>query len=200
MEIWETIAKLVLLLSAAFILGAVAQRLKQSAIIGYLLAGTLLGSALFDRQQLAHWGELGVSLLLFSIGLEFSFGRLKRMGSAALAMGILQVLVTLAVFALLFADRGTAVAGLVWGEMVAVSSTAIVLRILTDRAELDSVSGRAALGILLLQDIAVVPLVLSITVMSRGGSAQVIALEIAKTVAAAGGLVVLFYGLFYHFI
>jgi CPA2 family monovalent cation:H+ antiporter-2 len=84
--------------------------------------------------------------------------------------------------------------------MVAVSSTAIVLRILTDRAEMDSVSGRAALGTLLLQDIAVVPLVLSITVLSHGGSAQVVALELGKAIAAAGGLVVIFYGLFYHLI
>ena len=200
MEIWETIARLVLLLSAAFVLGVGVQRLKQSAIIGYLLAGTLLGSALFDREALTHWGELGVSLLLFSIGLEFSFARLKQTGSAVLAGGILQVVVTLAVFALAFAYRHTAGAALAWGEIVAVSSTAIVLRILMDRSELDSVSGRTALGVLLLQDIAVVPLVLSITVMSRGGSAQVIAIEIGKAVAAAGGLVVLFYGLFFHFI
>ena len=200
MEIWVTNAKLVLLLAVAFVLGVAALRLKQSAIIGYLLAGTFLGSTLFDRQELAHWGELGVSLLLFTIGLEFSFGRLKRLGSAALVGGIFQVLVTLAVFALAFAYRGSAGAALVWGEMVAVSSTAIVLRILMDRSELDSVSGRAAVGILLLQDIAVVPLVLSITVMSRGGSTQLIAIEIGKTLAAAGGLVVLFYGLFYHVI
>jgi CPA2 family monovalent cation:H+ antiporter-2 len=154
MEIWQTIAKLVLLLSVAFVLGVAALRLRQSAIIGYLLAGTVLGSTLFDRQELAHWGQLGVSLLLFSIGLEFSFGRLKRLGSAALVGGIFQVLVTLAVFALAFAHRGSAGAALVWGEMVAISSTAIVLRILMDRSELDSVSGRAAVGILLLQDIA----------------------------------------------
>jgi CPA2 family monovalent cation:H+ antiporter-2 len=200
METWETIAKVVLLLSVAFVLGVAARRLRQSAVIGYLLAGILLGSALFERQELIHWGELGVSLLLFSIGLEFSLGRLKRMGSAALAVGILQVGVTLAVFALLFAARGTGGAALVWGEIVAVSSTAIVLRILMDRAEMDSVSGRTALGILLLQDIAVVPLVLAIGVMSRGGTAQEIAFEIGKAVAAAGGLMVTFYGLFYRLI
>jgi CPA2 family monovalent cation:H+ antiporter-2 len=200
MGIWETLAKLVLLLAVAFVLGVAALRFKQSAIIGYLLAGTILGSALFDREALAHWGELGVSLLLFSIGLEFSFGRLRRLGGVTLAGGILQVTVTLAVFALLFAFRGGAGAALAWGEMVAVSSTAIVLRILMDRAEMDSVSGRSALGILLLQDIAVVPLVLSITVLSHGGSTQAVALAVGKATAAAGGLVVLFYGLFYHLI
>ena len=198
MDIWETLAKLVLLLGAAFVLGAAAQRLKQSAIIGYLLAGTILGPTLFDRQALSHWGELGVALLLFSIGLEFSFGRLKRMGALALLGGTLQVTVTLAVFALIFSTRHAVAPAVALGEMLAVSSTAIVLRTLMDRAEMDSVSGRAALGILLLQDIAVVPLVLSLTVMSHGGSAGEIAFRIAQTTAAAGGLVALFYGLFYH--
>ncbi len=200
MEIWETLAKLVLLLSVAFVLGATAQRLKQSSIIGYLLAGTLLGPTLFDRQALSDWGEIGVSLLLFSIGLEFSFGRLKRMGSLALLGGILQVVLTLAVFALIFSFRHPIGPAVALGEMLAVSSTAIVLRTLMDRAEMDSVSGRAALGILLLQDIAVVPLVLSLTVMSHGGTAGEIALKIGQTTAAAGGLVALFYGLFYHVI
>jgi CPA2 family monovalent cation:H+ antiporter-2 len=200
MEIWETLAKLVLLLAVAFVLGVGAQRLKQSAIIGYLLAGTILGSALFDRETLVHWGELGVSLLLFSIGLEFSFGRLKRMGSVALLGGVLQVMVTLALFALIFSFRSTAGPAFAWGEMVAVSSTAIVLRILMDRAEIDSVSGRTALSILLVQDIAVVPLVLSLTVMSHGGSARDIALQIGQTIGAAGGMVAVFYGLFYHLI
>jgi CPA2 family monovalent cation:H+ antiporter-2 len=200
MEIWETLAKLVLLLAVAFVLSVGAQRLKQSAIIGYLLAGILLGPALFDREALAQWGELGVSLLLFSIGLEFSFGRLRHLGRLALAGGVLQVTVTLALFALMFSLQAGAGPALAWGEMVAVSSTAIVLRILMDRAEIDSVPGRAALGTLLVQDIAVVPLVLSITVLSHGGSARGIALEVGKAIAAAGGLVVFFYGLFYHLI
>jgi CPA2 family monovalent cation:H+ antiporter-2 len=200
MEIWSTLSRIILLLSAAFLLGAVARRLKQSAVIGYLLAGTILGPTLFDREALSHWGELGVSLLLFSIGLEFSFGRLKRLGSLALAGGILQVTVTLALFALVFSFRYTPATAVVLGEIIAVSSTAIVLRVLMDRAEMDSVSGRAALGILLLQDIAVVPLVLSLTVMSQGGGVRDVALQVGRAVAAAGGLVAVFYGLFYHLI
>jgi len=200
MLIWETLAKLVLLLAVAFVLGVGARRLKQSAIIGYLLAGTILGPTLFDRQALSDWGELGVSLLLFSIGLEFSFGRLKRLGSRALLGGVLQVTVTLALFALIFSFWNATGAAVAWGAMVAVSSTAIVLRLLMDRAEMDSVSGRTALGILLLQDVAVVPLVLALTVMSHGGSAGAVALRIGQTIAAAGGLVAVFYGLFYHLI
>ncbi len=199
-DMWTILARLVLLLAVAFLLGALAKRLRQSPIIGYLVAGTILGPTLFDREALTHWGELGVSLLLFSIGLEFSFGRLKRLGNVVLVGGVLQVIVTLALFALIFNFSYSAGTSVAWGEMVAVSSTAIVLRVLMDRAELDSVSGRAALGILLIQDIAVVPLVLSLTVMSQGGSAGEVALHLGQTLAAAGGLVAVFYGLFYHLI
>ncbi len=200
MEFWHSLSLLVLLLGVAFVSGVLAQRLKQSAIVGYLLAGTLLGQAIFDRQTLSQWGELGVSLLLFSIGLEFSFRRLKSLGAVALLGGALQVGVTLAVFALLVAFTAPAGAALAWGAVAAVSSTAIVLRVLVTRAEIDSVPGRTALGILLFQDIAVVPLVLTLTLLSYGGGAGDIARHIGRTVAAAGGLVAVFYLLFYHLI
>jgi CPA2 family monovalent cation:H+ antiporter-2 len=200
MDLWGVLAKIILLLSAAFLLGYAARRLRQSPIVGYLLAGTVLGAALFSREELTAWGELGVALLLFSVGLEFSFTRLKRMGPATLGIGVLQVAVTLALFALVFGIGRPAGAALAWGEIVAVSSTAIVLRVLADRAELDSISGRTSLGILLVQDLAVVPLVLVIAVAGRGGSAAGVTLEIGRAAAAAGGLILLFYGLFYHLI
>ena len=200
MTIWEIIAKLVLLFTAAFALGAAAQRLRQSAIVGYLVAGTVLGSTLFDREVLLPWGEIGVSLLLFSIGLEFSFGRLRRMGAVALAGGGLQVVVTLLLFAAMFAALHPFGMSIAWGEIVTVSSTAIVLRMLTARAEMDSVPGRTALGILLVQDVAVVPLVLALTVLSHGGTGWGVLAQIGRSVAAAGGLVAVFYLLFYQLI
>ena len=89
-------------------------------------------------------------------------------------------------------------AAVVLGAMVALSSTAVVLRILVDNAAIDSVHGRNALGILLLQDVAVVPLVLLVTILTKGGSGQAIAIHIAKTVAGATLLVIAFYFLFYH--
>lgn len=200
MTIWDIIARLVLLFTAAFALGAAAQRLRQSAIVGYLVAGTVLGSALFDRDVLLPWGEIGVSLLLFSIGLEFSFGRLRRMGAVALAGGGLQVVVTLLLFAAMFAALHPFGMSIAWGEIVTVSSTAIVLRMLMARAEMDSVPGRTALGILLVQDVAVVPLVLSLTVLSHGGTGWGVLAQIGRSVAAAGGLAAVFYLLFYQLI
>ena len=167
---WQLLMEIVLLLTVAFVLGAIAQKLKQSAIIGYLLAGAVVGPLLFNAEAVRQVAELGVALLLFSIGLEFSFSRLRKLGSIALKGGTLQVIISLVLFAILlipFIDLSKAIA---LGAMAALSSTAVVLRVLVDRAAIDSIHGRNALGILLLQDIAVVPLVLLVTVLTRGGS------------------------------
>jgi CPA2 family monovalent cation:H+ antiporter-2 len=83
------------------------------------------------------------------------------------------------------------------GAIIALSSTAIVLRVLVDRMEIDSIHGRNALAVLLTQDIAVVPLVLLVTMLGHGGSVQDVALHIGKTLAAAGGLAAVFFVLFY---
>jgi CPA2 family monovalent cation:H+ antiporter-2 len=144
--------------------------------------------------------ELGVALLLFSIGLEFSFSRLRKLGSIALIGGTLQVSISLVFFAVLLIPFFNLSAAIAIGAMAALSSTAVVLRILVDRAAIDSVHGRNALGILLLQDIAVVPLVLLVTVLTRGGSAAEIALQLGKTLGGACILVVSFYLLFYHLV
>lgn len=186
-----------LLLAGAFVFGIMAQRLKQSAIIGYLVAGAVFGPWLFHAESLMHLAELGVALLLFTIGLEFSFTRLRRLGGIALGGGTLQIAATMVLFAVLlsvFFDFRTAVA---LGAMIALSSTAVVMRILVDRTEVDSPRGRNALGILLLQDIAVVPLVLLVTMMGQAGQADSVFFQIGKILVGAAGMVVLFYLLFY---
>jgi CPA2 family monovalent cation:H+ antiporter-2 len=200
MDIWYFIMEIVLLLGLAFVLGAVAQRLRQSAIIGYLLAGAILGPVMFNRSAVQDIAELGVALLLFSIGLEFSIGRLRQMGARAFLIGILQILITLVVFAGIFAFRGPIQQALAMGAIIALSSTAIVLRVLMDRMELDSIHGRNALAVLLTQDAAVVPLVLLVTILGQGSGMQNMAIHILKTMAAAGGLAVVFYLLFYFII
>lgn len=197
MDIWYLIAEIILLIGLAFVLGAVAQRFNQSAIVGYLLAGAALGPVLFNKDAVQSVAELGVALLLFSIGLEFSFSRLKGMGTRAFLMGILQILLTLAVFALMFTLREPLSQAVAMGAVITMSSTAIVLRVLVDRTEIDALHGRNALAILLTQDAAVVPLVLLVTILGRGGDFQAASLHVAKTLAAAGGLTVVFYLLFY---
>jgi len=200
MEFWNLLMQILLLLVTAFLMGVLAERLKQSPIIGYLLAGILIGPWVFESEAIFQLAELGVALLLFSIGLEFSFQRLKRLGAIALGGGTLQVAVTLTVFAMgfyLFRPLGESLA---LGAMVALSSTAVVMRVLVDRAEIDSPRGRNALGILLLQDIAVVPLVIMVTLIGQGGSEAPIYMAVMKTVSGAAALMVGFYGLFYYLV
>ena len=163
-DLWTALLDVLILLLAALVLGALCERLKQSAILGYLLAGTLLGPNALNwmpnHKAVATIAELGVALLLFTIGLEFSWRRLRRIGAIGLGGGAVQVLVTTVVSAGVCVMLGLAGRpALAVGAMIALSSTACVLRLLVSRAEIDGVYGRNALGILLLQDVAVVPLV-----------------------------------------
>ena len=191
---WNVLLDLVVLLSAAMLLGAICERLRQSALLGYLIAGTLLGPNLLGwvgtQAEVEVLAELGVALLLFTIGLEFSWRRLRRTGRTGLLGGAAQVIVTLLLAAsaamLLDLDARSSVA---IGAMIALSSTACVLRVLVNRAQLDSVHGRTALGVLLVQDAAVVPLVLLVTIMGEGGSAGEITLSVGKALGAAALLV-----------
>ncbi|MFN3165476.1 MAG: cation:proton antiporter [Phycisphaeraceae bacterium] len=172
---WQVMLDILVLLGAALLLGTVAEQLRQSAILGYLVAGTVVGPAGFGLvtggENVHVIAELGVAMLLFSIGLEFSFNRLRRLGKIALVGGSSQILITMALgcaVSLLF-GLGLKVAVAI-GAMLALSSTACVLRLLVDRKTIDSGYGRNSLGILLMQDIAVVPLVLLMTVLASGGS------------------------------
>jgi CPA2 family monovalent cation:H+ antiporter-2 len=129
-------------------LGRPVQRLGQSAFIGYLPAGTIVGPLTFNRDAVSSVAELGVALLLFSIGLKFSFQRLRRLGIKVLLLGGMQIGLTLAVFALLFSGDGSWQQAVTMGALIACSSTTIVLRILVDRAQIDSVHGCYAFGFL----------------------------------------------------
>ena len=193
MDLWTALLDVLILLLAAMLLGTLCERLKQSAILGYLLAGTLLGPNALDlmpnHKAVAAIAELGVALLLFTIGLEFSWRRLRRIGPIALGGGTAQVLLTGGLTAGVCLMLGLAGRpALAVGAMIALSSTACVLRLLVSRAEVDSVHGGNALGILLLQDIAVVPLVLLLTALSgeKTSSATQICLEMGRAAGAAG--------------
>jgi CPA2 family monovalent cation:H+ antiporter-2 len=201
MDLWSALFSILVLLTAALVLGVLCERLRQSPILGYLLAGTLLGpnafSLISDTAEVAALAELGVALLLFTIGLEFSWGRLRRLGPAALFGGAAQVALTAAAgFALSLAFGLSPGPAFAIGAIVALSSTAVVLRLLVARAQIESVHGRHVLGVLLIQDIAVVPLVLLVTVFGADASASGVMLDILRTILWAGVLVLAFYILF----
>ncbi|MCG8407439.1 MAG: cation:proton antiporter [Phycisphaerales bacterium] len=201
MNLWTALLDVLILLAAAMLLGGLCELLKQSAILGYLLAGILLGPNALNwmpnHKAVATIAELGVALLLFTIGLEFSWRRLRALGRTAVVGGTLQILVTGLLTVGCCIPLGlSGRTSVVLGAIVALSSTACVLRLLVDRAEIDSVYGRNALGILLLQDVAVVPLVLMVTILAGEGSAETLWWEIGRSIGLAALLVGLFYVVF----
>lgn len=198
MEAWRLLAELVGLLSLALVLGLAAARLGQKAMIGYLVAGLVAGPRGLGIVQAAETvqflAELGVALLLFSIGLEFSWHRIAAFGRRVLVGGLLQFGLTWACgFAAGHLMGLTPAGSVALGSILALSSTAFVMRLLQDRSELDSRHGRQAMGILLLQDLLLVPLLVIQSVLAerQSGWAGVTAfgVQFGKGVL----LVVLFY-------
>lgn len=199
MQSWLFTLDIVVLLSACLFLGGLFSRFGQSPIVGYLLAGTILGGAsgtalIHSEQGIEDIAELGVALLLFSLGLEFSWARIKKFGSRAIFVGVLQVLITaLTATTISFFFGCSIVEAVAIGAMVCLSSTACVLRILSDRRDLDTVHGRSAISVLLLQDIAVVPLAILMTVLSGGQGESGVIVEVGKIVLSAIALIVSLY-------
>ena len=143
----------------------ICHRLRVPAVVGYLLTGILVGPYGFGLVKAVHeveiLAEIGIVLLLFTIGIEFSLERLLQIRKSVLMGGSLQVLLTF--LATLFIARrfGQAFGEAVFiGFLVALSSTAIVLKLIQERAEVDSPHGRTTLGILIFQDIIIVPMIL----------------------------------------
>lgn len=154
----------------------VAHRLKFPSIVGFLVTGSIIGPHALKFvpgvDEIRILAEVGVALLLFSIGLEFSFERLKGSGRQVIGMGLIQVILT--------GMAGIAAGQILgfkpaecafFGTAVALSSTAIVMAILSQRRMFDAPAGRIATGILILQDLAVIPMmvVLKIFVMPADG-------------------------------
>ena len=201
MDLWFFLMELVMLLGGAFLMGALAQRLGQSPILGYLLAGTVVGPLIADPSAVNQAAELGVSLLLFSIGLEFSFTQLRKMGRMAFGGGTVQIIATLLFGTFITVSQVALPVALTLGAIVALSSTTLVLRLLVDRAEIDSVRGRTCLGILLLQDIAIVPLVLMVSLFTPAASGSTgFGPHTLKIILAVVGLAAAFYLLLHRLI
>lgn len=181
MDFWPILLDIGILLGVAFVLGALCERLRQSALLGYLLAGMLLGPNALDlvstSQEVSGLAEVGVCLLLFSLGLEFSWRRLKSLGMTALQGGFLQVVLTLLTVSGLALALGVEFrAAVIIGAAFALSSTAGALRVLVARSEIDSQHGRQSLGILLFQDLAVIPLVFLASFLGSSGTPDASAL------------------------
>ena len=189
MDLADTSLPSILILLAAAVLAVVACRLLAlPAIIGYLLVGLALGpkalGVVASDGMTRHLAEFGVVFLMFSIGLEFSLTKLRVMRREVFGLGSAQVAVTLAacVALALLAGTGDWKSGLAVGGVAAMSSTAVVSKLLAERMELDTAHGRAIVGVLLFQDLAVVPLLIVIPVLAQpaAGIGAAVALALAK--------------------
>ncbi len=189
------LAPILILLAAAVLAVVVCRSLGTPPLVGYLLVGLALGpralGLLADTAQTRHLAEFGVVFLMFSIGLEFSLPKLRLMRREVFGLGLTQVAITVAacigVALALAADWR---AGLAVGGAVAMSSTAIVSKLLVERSELDSAHGRSIIGMLLFQDLAVVPLLILLPALGQpaGQIGAAIALALAKAAAVLAAL------------
>ena len=158
---------------AALIGGAIAVRLRQPAVVGYMLAGILIGpftpGFVGGQEQIAILAEVGVVLLLFALGVEFSIRELRSVGRVVIPGGIAQVLVTLGAGMLVMALLGTDLReSLIVGACLSLSSTIVVLKQLIDRGEMDSAHGRAAVGWSIVQDIATIVFIVALPPLAGG--------------------------------
>ena len=174
---------LVVFLAAAGVVVPLFNRLKISPVLGFLAAGVLLGPdglgrfaqsggwlswlTIGDQAQIRQLSELGVAFLLFMIGLELSWERLKAMRRLVFGLGMLQIALCAVAIAVVFMVLGQALAGAaVLGMGLALSSTAVVMPVLAAQGRINSETGRATFAVLLAQDVAVAPILITVTVLA----------------------------------
>jgi CPA2 family monovalent cation:H+ antiporter-2 len=175
---------LIIVLAAAIVGGILARQLRLPIILGYLVGGIAVGpygfSLVKDLETINTLATIGVILLLFTLGLEFSLSELRRIGKVAVLGGIAQILITAAVGLAVGKLLGwETLQAIFFGFLIALSSTMIVLKTLMERGELDSGHGRVMIGILLVQDLSLVPLMIILPAMGRAGGELWLPLGIA---------------------
>ena len=175
----------------------ICHRLRVPTIVGFLLAGILAGPYGLGLVKAVHeveiLAEIGVVLLLFTIGIEFSLQRLLQIKKSVLTGGSIQVLLTFFVAFVIARQLGQPVGNSIFiGFLISLSSTAIVLKLLQERGEVDSPHGRTALGILIFQDIIVVPMILVTPLLAgaTGNTGESVLVLIAKGIGIIGLVIV----------
>jgi CPA2 family monovalent cation:H+ antiporter-2 len=192
-------------LGTAAVIVPLARKAGISPVLGYLGAGAVLGPlalgsfikqfpplywfTVVDAEHVSGFAELGIVFLLFMIGLELSFARLKAMRRLVVGFGGLQVIVTSAVIAGIAMLAGfSSTAAIVLGASVSLSSTAIVLELLSHQNRLSSTVGRASFAVLLAQDIAVVPILMFVSI-AGGETAGPVLLNLARALLQAAAAI-----------
>src|SRR5215831_14653639 len=195
----QTLELILILLGAAVIAVVVCRQFRLPPILGYLMVGLAVGPHALawvpDSADVRDLAEFGIVFLMFSIGLEFSLPQLKSMRRAVFGLGLAQVTITTAAAMLVLHFLGYGwQAGFALGGMLAMSSTAIVSKMLAERMELATPHGRDVMGILLFQDLAVVAFLIVIPSLGKTGGEVASELGVAILKAAAVLAVILFAG------
>ncbi len=186
--------------SIALILNLILKKIHLPTIIGYILTGTIIAYGFdlhtaIDNHELREIAEFGVVFLMFTIGLEFSLNHLKKMKREVFFTGSLQIIIT-ALFVFIiskFIIGFETQTSLIIGMALSLSSTAIVLKTFNETKEINKPYGRRVLGILIMQDIAVIPILLMISFFSMTENGGSLVFTIAKTILAAIVLLSLLY-------
>ncbi len=170
----SALALIVIVLAASVLAVGLCRRLGLPSLLGYLVVGMLLGPQAFklipDSSQARAIAEYGIVFLMFSIGLEFSLPQFRAMRRMVLGLGSAQYIASLVLFALIALALSQSVASaIVLGAALAMSSTAIGIKLLAERNELSSPVARPVIGVLLFQDLAVVPLLILLPALGVGG-------------------------------
>src|SRR5207249_1918557 len=193
---YHVLKDLAIIFAVSLLVILVFHRFKLPALPGFIVAGILLGpnalALVSDPKDVESLAEVGVIMLLFTIGIEFSLSRLREMGRQILVGGFSQmgftVLATVAVGLALLGDWRVS---LFVGFLIALSSTAIVLKVLTDTGEIDAPHGRLATGVLIFQDLCVVPIMLVLPFLAGKAEGGATGLLIALGKAALVVIVVI---------
>ncbi len=171
--------ELLAILSSAVLIVWLFRRLQLPAILAYLVAGVLVGehglALAQEHVDYEHFAELGIVFLLFTLGLEFSLPKLVAMRHLVVTVGSLQVVISLVLFMLVAMFFGQSFAAAITiGGILALSSTAIVIRQLSESGGMKKKSGQLSVAVLLFQDVAVVPLLIVIPLLAQGGDSSFI--------------------------
>ncbi|MBP8217962.1 MAG: cation:proton antiporter, partial [Thauera sp.] len=192
-------AEFALLLIISAVAGAVAVRLRQPVLIAYIVVGILVGPAVFGivraHDQVALLAEIGVTVLLFVVGLKLDLHHIRHIGPVALATGLGQLGFTIVFgFGLILLMGKSMMEALYVAVALTFSSTIIVVKLLSDKRELDSLHGRIAVGFLIVQDVAVVLAMMAMSALRGAGEAAIIEVAgslVLRLLAAAALMYVL---------
>ena len=191
------IEDLAVLLLVSLPINLLFHKIKLPSVMGYLIAGILIGPYGWqlngDVESVKHLAEIGVILLLFVIGLEFSLTRLLKNLVSILGVGGLQLTLTAGVVVWILHINGISQSkSIAFGFIVALSSTAIVLKMITDLAEIDTLQGKICIGTLLFQDICVVPIMLVMPLLAQAAATSPIDFAIAMFESVAAVVAIFF--------